>query len=112
MEQLIFENSLSATFLEVATYYTHGLCGANLLELLARSFLITRQMMDDAGCAASPFRDEMRAALPCRLENHGLRILGIERAIQQYRPGINYGDSQVKAAIAASQTDHSPIWYR
>ena len=62
-------------------------------------------MMDRTGCPAAS-EGKMRAAFSSGLENQSLRVIGIERAIWQYRSGIDYENIQETAAITASQAYH------
>jgi len=61
--------------------------------------------MNDAGCLIV-LPDKMWAALTGWLVDHGTGVSGVEGPVRQYGRWVDYKDIQVKAAVAASLTDH------
>jgi hypothetical protein len=96
---------------EVSKHHADVFSLTNLLELFAGRTPITGQVVDGADRHLSlsltfGFIDEMGARLSGRLEDHGLRVIRIERPVGKYRPRIDDEDIQIEATLAAALADH------
>jgi hypothetical protein len=87
--------------LEVSTHETDVFGRPQLLELLAGRSPVARQMVDGANrnlSFACSFIGEMGAPFPGSIEDHGLRIIGIDAAVCQNGRRVDNIDIQMKAA--------------
>ena len=67
--------------------------------------------MNDAGCLIV-LPDKVGTALTGRLWDHGTRISTVECPVRQYGRWVDYIDIQMKAAVAASFTDHGTMMFQ
>ena len=98
--------------LEVRLHDADIVRGPDLLELLAGRCLVAGHVVDGADCDSSAFsgsdlEGEMRAAFSGGLEDHALRVGGIDAAIFSDAGRVDDEDIKVKAASSTAKAEHA-----
>ena len=98
--------------LEVRLHDTDIVRWPNLVKLLAGRYLIALHMVDCAdgdlaALLARGLEGEVRAAFSGGLEDHALRVGGIDAAVLPDSGRVDYEDIKVKAASSTAQAEHA-----
>jgi hypothetical protein len=101
--------------LEVFAHDAYSIFGPHLLELFAWRPSVAGQVVNGANgivTLASSLEGKMGAPFSSGLEDHGLRVTGIDASVCQNGRRVDDKNIQMNAALAAAQAEHDTAYGR